>query len=86
MLDDQSFELLLSKLDSLEEGQARIELSLTKRLDEHNQIFLAHTEEDKKLAEHIMAVEKEVTFAKGVTYAVNAMSAGAAWFFGWSKH
>ena len=85
-MNDQSFELLLSKLDSLEEGQARIELSLTKRLDEHNHIFLQHTEEDKKLAEHIMAVEKEVTFAKGVTYAVNFLSATAAWIFGWNKH
>ena len=85
-MNEQSFELLLSKLDSLEAGQARIELSVTKRLDEHNQIFLQHTEEDKKLAEHIMAVEKEVTFAKGVTYAVNFLSATAAWIFGWNKH
>jgi hypothetical protein len=75
----------MSKLESLEAGQSRIEESLTRRLDAHNLIFQQHTEEDKKLAEHIMSVDKEVTFAKGVTYAVNAVSAGIAGFVGWNK-
>ena len=55
------------------------------RLDEYNAIFQKHLEDDKLLAEHINNVDKEVTFAKGVTYAVNAMSAAVAWLFGWSK-
>ena len=84
-MDDQSFELLMSKLDGLEAGQTRIEESLTRRLDEHNEIFQRHTEEDKKLAEHIMAVDKEVTLAKGVTYAVNGVAAAVYGFVGWGK-
>src|SRR3990167_4892264 len=55
----------MSKLDGLEAGQTRIEESLGRRLDAHNLIFQQHTEEDKKLAEHILSVEREVTFAKG---------------------
>ena len=55
------------------------------RLDQHSALFNQLLADDRKLAEHIAAVDKEVTFAKGVTYAVNAMSAGTAWFFGWSK-
>lgn len=84
-MEQQSFELLMSKLDGLEAGQTRIEDSLGKRLDEHNAIFKQHTEEDKKLAEHIIAVEREVTFAKGVTYGVNGVSAFLAWMIGWGK-
>ena len=85
-MDDQSFELLMSKLDGLEAGQARIEESLGRRLDDHNLIFQQHTEEDKKLAEHIRSVEREVTFAKGVTYGVNAVSAAIAGLVGFWRH
>ena len=55
------------------------------RLDQHFELFQQHVEEDKKLSDHIIAVDKEVTFAKGVTYAINAMSAIVAWLFGWAK-
>ena len=84
-MDPQSFELLMSKLDGLEDGQTRIEESLGRRLDEHNAIFQRHTEEDKKLAEHIAAVDKEVTFAKGVTYTINGLAAAVYGFVGWGK-
>jgi len=85
-VDEQSFELLMSKLDGLEAGQTRIEESLGRRLDAHNLIFQQHTEEDKKLAEHILSVEREVTFAKGVTYGVNGVTALIAGLSGWWKH
>lgn len=78
MMDDQSFELLISKLSSIEQSIARIEATANKQTDE---LWKAHMESDKRLQD----VEKEVTFAKGVTYAINAMSAAAAWLFGWSK-
>ena len=84
-MDEQFFELLISKLDDLSQGQTRIETSLSKRLDEHNEIFAQHLKDDKNLADHIIRVDKEVTFAKGVTYAVNTVSAGVAWFVGWGK-
>lgn len=84
-MDEQSFELLMSKLDSLEAGQARIEETVGRRLDEHNIIFQRHTEEDKKLSEHITAVDREVTFAKGVAYVLSGGTALSAWFMGWGK-
>ena len=84
-MDEQSFELLISKLDSIEANQRQMSLQIDGRLRQHFDLFQAHTEEDKKLAEHIQAVDKEVTFAKGVTYAVNAVSATIAWMIGWSK-
>ena len=40
-MDDQSFELLMSKLDGLEAGQTRIEESLGKRLDDGQAFFRA---------------------------------------------
>ena len=84
-MDDQSFELLISKLDSLEAGQSRIENQIHARLDKHYALFQAHTEEDKKLAEHITTVEKEITFAKGVTYTINGIAAAVYAFMGWGK-
>ena len=81
-MDSQSFELMMSKLDSLEAGQARMGEQIDDRLRQHFELFQQHTEDDKKLAEHILAVDKEVTFAKGVTYAVNGASAAVAWFMG----
>ena len=71
-MDDQSFELLLSKLDSLEAGQSRIETTLTKRLDGLN--------------DQLIIVERDINFAKGVTYAINGLSVFIAWLVGWSKH
>ena len=85
MMDDQSFELLVSKLDSIEATQRQMQGQIDDRLRQHFDLFQQHTEEDRKLADHIMAVDKEVTFAKGVTYAVNAVSATIAWMIGWSK-
>lgn len=84
-MDNQSFELMMSKLDSIEASQRQMSTQIDDRLRQHFELFQAHTEEDRKLADHIMEVDKEVTFAKGVTYAVNGVSAAAAWFFGWSK-
>ena len=84
-MDNQSFELLMGRLDSLAEGQNRIETHLNDRLIEQRELIRQHIEDDKKLADHIIAVDKEVTFAKGVTYAVNGASAFVAWFAGWGK-
>ena len=84
-MDDQSFELLISKLDSLEAGQSRIENQIHARLDKHYALFQAHTEDDRKLAEHIVEVEKEITFAKGVTYTINGIAAAVYGFVGWGK-
>lgn len=84
-MDDQSFRLLMSKLDSIEDSHRAMAIQVDDRLRQHFDLFQQHTEEDRKLAEHIQAVDKEVTFAKGVTYAVNIVSASVAWFLGWSK-
>ena len=84
-MDNQSFELMMSKLDSIEASQRQMSTQIDDRLRQHFELFQAHTEEDRKLADHIMDVDKEVTFAKGVTYAVNGVSAAFAWFIGWSK-
>lgn len=84
-MDDQSFQLLMSKLNGLEDGQARIEKHLDDRLREHLDTIQQHIEDDKKLADHILAIDKEVTFAKGVTYAINGISVFVAWLLGWSK-
>ena len=84
-MDDQSFRLLMSKLDSLEESHRAMSEQVDDRLRQHFELFRQHTEEDRKLADHIQAVDKEVTFAKGVTYAVNGLSALFAGFMGWTK-
>ena len=84
-MDHQSFELLVSKLDSIEQGQERIETHLNDRLIEQREIIKQHIEDDKKLAEDILNLNKEVSFAKGVTYAVNGVSAAVAWLIGWGK-
>ena len=84
-MDDQSFELLMSKLDGLEAGQSRIENEINGRLDKHYELFQAHVEDDKKMADHLMVIDKEVTFAKGVTYAINGIAAAVYGFVGWGK-
>ena len=55
------------------------------RLDQHFELFSKHVDDDKKLADHIAAVDKEVTFAKGVTYAVNGVAAAVYAVVGWGK-
>ena len=84
-MDPAYLDLLISKLDSIEANQRRMGEQIDDRLRQHFDLFQQHTEDDKKLAEHIQAVDKEVTFAKGVTYAVNGVSTIAAWVLGWSK-
>ena len=84
-MDNQSFELLMSKLQGLEDGQARIENSLGKRLDEHYVIVAKHIEDDKETAKAIANLDKEITFAKGVTYTINGVAAAVYAFFGWGK-
>jgi hypothetical protein len=77
-MDDHSFELLMNKLVGLEAGQIRIEASFAKRFDEH---AITLGKQDERLRE----LSKEVTFAKGVTYAINVMTATVAGFVGWNK-
>ena len=55
------------------------------RLDQHFTLFSQHVEDDKKLADHIVAVDKEVTFAKGVAYVLSGGTALGAWLTGWLK-
>jgi len=84
-MDDQSFELLMSKLSGIEDGQARIEHSLGKRLDEHYVIVAKHIEDDKEIAKAIANLDKEITFAKGVTYTINGFAALIYGWIGWGK-
>lgn len=70
-MEDQSFQLLMSKLESIEEGQTRMYLHFNDRLDR---------QDDK-----IDAVGKEVNFAKGVAYVVGLGTAGTAWVNSWFK-
>lgn len=84
-MDEQSFDLLMSKLESLEAGQSRIESQMHSRMDKHFALFQQHADDDKKLAEHIMALDREVTFAKGVAYVLSGGTALGAWVTGWFK-
>lgn len=84
-MDDQSFELLMSKLDGLEAGQTRIEDSLGRRLDEHNILFKQHTEDDKKAWEKLDDVTLEVKVAKRIFYVLSSAMTGVVGFMGWSK-
>lgn len=84
-MDDQSFELLMSKLDGLEAGQTRIEESLGRRLDEHNVIFKQHTDDDKKAWEKLDDVTLEVKVAKRIFYVLTSAITGVVSFLGWSK-
>lgn len=85
-MDTQSFQLLMSKLESIEDSQNRMSEQVDDRLRQHFELFQQHTEEDRKLSEHIQAVDKEVTFAKGVTYAVNGAAATIAGLLAWWKN
>lgn len=84
-MDEQSFDLLMNKLESLEAGQARIESQMHSRLDKHFALFQQHAEEDKKLGEQLMSLDREVTFAKGVAYVLSGGTAMGAWVSGWFK-
>ena len=84
-MDDQSFELLMSKLDGLEAGQTRIEESLGRRLDEHNTIFKQHTEDDKKAWEKLDDVTVEVKIAKRIFYVLTSAITGVLGFLGWKQ-
>lgn len=84
-MDDQSFELLMSKLDGLEAGQTRIEESLGRRLDEHNILFKQHTDDDKKAWEKLDDVTLEVKVAKRIFYVLSSAMTGVVGFMGWSK-
>ena len=55
------------------------------RLDQHYELFQKHTEDDRKLAEHLHTVEKEITFAKGVAYVLSGGTALGAWVSGYFK-
>lgn len=81
-MEEQSFQLLMSKLNSIEDAQQRMYLQFNERMDRHYEMFQAHAEEDKKLGEHLSAVEKEITFAKGVAYVLSGGTAFAAWVSG----
>jgi hypothetical protein len=84
-MEEQSFQLLVSKLDTLEAGQSRIEDHLNARLSEQLLTIKQHIEDDKKLTDHIIALDKEITFAKGVTYTLNGATALVAGWFGLNK-
>ena len=81
-MDDQSFRLLMSKLESLEQGQTRMYLQFNERMDKQDELFNTHVEDDKRLSDRINGVEKEVTFAKGVAYVLSGGTAFAAWVSG----
>ena len=84
-MDDQSFELLMSKLDGLEAGQTRIEESLGRRLDEHNVLFKQHTDDDKKAWEKLDDVTLEVKVAKRIFYVLTSAMTGVVSYLGWGK-
>ena len=84
-MDDQSFELLMSKLDGLEAGQDRIEESLGKRLDEYNVIFKQHTQDDKEAWAKLDDVTVEVKIAKRIFYVLTSAMTGVLSFLGWSR-
>ena len=84
-MEDQSFRLLMSKLESLEDGQTRMYLHFNERMDKHYELFSAHVEDDKKLTEKLNAINNEVTFAKGVAYVLSGGTAFAAWMTGHFK-
>lgn len=84
-MEEQSFRLLMNKLESLEDGQTRMYLQFNERMDKQEEIFSAHVQDDKELAEKLDTVRSEVTFAKGVAYVLSGGTAFAAWVTGWFK-
>ena len=70
-MDDQSFELMMSKLNSIEEAQTRMYLQFNERMDRQD--------------EKVNTMGKEVSFAKGVAYVLSGGTAFAAWISGHFK-
>lgn len=58
---------------------------MDRKLDEHFERFQEHVKDDKVMMDHLRIMDKEITFAKGVTYAVNAMTASVMAFLGLNK-
>lgn len=81
-MDDQSFRLLMSKLESLEDGQTRMYLQFNERMDRQDEIFATHVDDDKKVADKVTDLTREVSFAKGVAYVLSGGTAFAAWISG----
>lgn len=81
-MDEQSFRLLMSKLESIEASQQQMYLQFNERMDKHDELFAVHIADDKKMSDHIISVEKEITFAKGVAYVLSGGTAFAAWVSG----
>lgn len=84
-MDNQSFELLMSKLEGLEAGQTRIEESLTKRLDEHNIILQKHTDDDKAAWSKLDEVTLEVKIGKRIFYVLASAFTAVVGYLGWGK-
>lgn len=84
-MDDQSFELLMSKLDGLEHGQTRIEDNLSKRLDQHYELVERHIEDDKLAWAKLDDIAFEVKVGKRIVYALTTGMSAVAGYIGWSK-
>lgn len=84
-MDDQSFELLMSKLDGLENGQTRIEDNLTKRLDQHYELVEKHIVDDKLAWAKLDDIATEVKVAKRIAYTMTTALGAAATYLGWHK-
>jgi len=63
--DDQVMDLIRDQFEQV-----------NKRLDQHYDLFQKHTEDDKRMADHIIEVEKEITFAKGIAYVLGGITSG----------
>ena len=70
-MDDHSFELMMSKLNSIESTQSRLYLQFNERMDRQD--------------EKVNALNKEVSFAKGVAYVLSGGTAFTAWVMGFFK-
>ena len=81
-MDDQSFRLLMSKLEGLEDGQTRMYLQFNERMDRQDELFTKHVDDDRAVSEKVDLLGKEVSFAKGVAYVLSGGTAFAAWISG----
>ena len=84
-MDEQSFRLLMSKLEGIEDSQTRMYLQFNERMDRQDELFAKHVDEDNKLHDKINALGVEVSFAKGVAYVLSGGTAFAAWVSGYFK-
>jgi len=46
---------------------------------------MKHTEDDKKMADHIILVEREITVAKAIGSGISMVVAAFAWAISWFK-